>query len=48
LRQAKGQAAIIDDPKILQGLVLKVGLAKTEEEVEYHLLNWPDADEEQS
>ena len=40
-RLAKGQAAIIDDPAVLQGLIVKVGLAQTLEEVQQYLLDWP-------
>ncbi len=42
IRLAKGQAAMINDPKILQDLTLKVGLAQTAEEAQNYLLDWPD------
>jgi hypothetical protein len=42
VRLAKGQAAIIDDPTILQDLILKVGLAQSTDEVQQYLLEWPD------
>jgi predicted transposase/invertase (TIGR01784 family) len=45
-RIAKGQAALIDDPAILQDLIIKVGLARTIEEAQKHLLEWPGADNE--
>jgi predicted transposase YdaD len=44
LRQTKGQAAIIEDPAILESLILKVSMAQTPEEVEDFLLNWPSPD----
>jgi predicted transposase YdaD len=47
LRIAKRQVAIIDDPRILQGLLLKVDLAETTEKAKDYLVDWPDADEEQ-
>jgi len=46
-RLAKGQAAIIDDPAILQDLILKVGLAQTLEEAQRDLLEWPGVEDEQ-
>jgi len=46
-RLAKGQAAIIDDPAILQDLILKVGLAQTLEEVQRDLLEWPGVEDDQ-
>jgi len=46
IRQAKGQAAIIEDPTVLENLILKVSLAQTAEEAENHLLNWPSNDDE--
>jgi predicted transposase YdaD len=42
-RIAKGQAALINDPQQLQGLLLKVGLASTAEEAEDYLLSWPES-----
>jgi len=42
LRLAKGQASLIDDPRVLQDLTLKVGLAQTAEEAQNYLLDWPD------
>jgi histidinol-phosphate/aromatic aminotransferase/cobyric acid decarboxylase-like protein len=42
-RQARGQAALIDDPKILQDLILKIGLASTAEEAQDYLLSWPES-----
>ena len=48
IRQAKGQAAIIEDPAVLESLILKVGLAQTSEEAENYLLEWPNIDNEQN
>jgi hypothetical protein len=48
VRIAKRQVALIDDPKILQSLLLKVGLAETAEKAKDHLVDWPDPDEEHS
>ncbi len=45
IRLAKGQAAIIDDPNVLQDLTLKVGLAQTAEEAQHYLLDWPEPQE---
>jgi predicted transposase YdaD len=45
-RLTKGQAAIIDDPDVLQGLILKVSLAQTLEEAQKYLLDWPDTNNE--
>jgi hypothetical protein len=42
-RQARGQAALIDDPKILQDLILKIGLASTAQEAQDYLLSWPES-----
>lgn len=42
VRQAKGQAAIIDSPEVLHDLILKVALAQTPEEVQKSLLEWPE------
>ena len=42
-RQARGQAAIIKDPKILQDLIVKVGAAQTAEEAQDYLLSWKEA-----
>lgn len=47
IRQAKGQAAIIEDAEVLQDLIVKVSLAQTSDEVEQYLLNWPGPNEEQ-
>ena len=41
-RLAKGQATIINDPDVLQDLILKVSLAQTLEEAQKYLLDWPD------
>jgi hypothetical protein len=43
---AKGQAAIINDPDVLQRLILKVGLAQTAEEIQQYLLDWRETDTE--
>ena len=43
VRQARGQAALINDPKILQDMILKVGLASTAEEATDYLLSWPES-----
>jgi hypothetical protein len=48
VRIAKRQVAIIDDPRILQSLLLKVGLAETPEKAKDYLVDWPDPDEEQN
>ena len=45
-RLTKGQAAIINDPDVLQGLILKVSLAQTLEEAQKYLLDWPDTNNE--
>src|SRR2546421_2827225 len=45
-RLTKGQAAIINDPDVLQGLILKVSLAQTLEEAQQYLLDWPDTNNE--
>ncbi len=45
-RLAKGQAAMIDDPAVLQDLIVKVGLARTLEEAQHYLLDWPGSDNE--
>ena len=42
IRLAKGQASLINDPRVLQDLTLKVGLAQTAEEAQNYLLDWPD------
>ncbi len=42
-RIAKGQVGLISDPQQLQSLLLKVGLARTAEEAEDYLLNWPES-----
>ncbi len=47
-RLAKGQAAIIDDPAILQDLIVKVSLAQNAEEAQRCLLDWPSSDNEQN
>jgi len=47
-RLAKGQAAIIDDPAILQDLIVKVSLAQDAEEAQRYLLDWPSSDNEQN
>ena len=47
-RLAKGQAAIIDDPAILQDLIVKVSLAQNAEEAQRYLLDWPSSDNEQN
>src|SRR5947209_3972434 len=41
-RLTKGQATIINDPDVLQDLILKVSLAQTLEEAQNYLLDWPD------
>jgi predicted transposase YdaD len=41
-RLTKGQATIINDPDVLQDLILKVSLAQTLEEAQKYLLDWPD------
>ena len=48
IRQAKGQAAIIDDPAVLQDLIVKVSLAESAEEAERYLLDWPSFDNQQN
>ncbi len=48
VRLAKGQAAIIDDPAILQDLIVKVSLAQSAEEAQRYLLDWPSPDNEQN
>jgi len=48
IRQAKGQAAIIDDPAVLQDLIVKVSLAESAEEAERYLLGWPSFDNQQN
>ena len=48
VRLAKGQAAIIDDPAILQDLIVKVSLAQNAEEAQRYLLDWPGPDNEQN
>ena len=45
-RLTKGQAAIVNDPDVLQGLILKVSLAQTLEEAQKYLLDWPDTNNE--
>ena len=45
-RLTRGQAAIINDPAVLQGLILNVSLAQTLEEAQKYLLDWPDTDNE--
>lgn len=45
-RLAKGQASTIDDPAVLQDLIVKVGLARTLEEAQQYLLDWPTSDNE--
>lgn len=45
-RLAKGQASMIDDPAVLQDLIVKVGLARTLEEAQHYLLDWPGSDTE--
>ena len=47
LQLAKSQVATIDDPKILEKLILKVGLAQTPEEVQRYLLDWRDSVEQE-
>ncbi len=42
-RIAKGQVGLISDLQQLQSLLLKVGLARTAEEAEDYLLNWPES-----
>ena len=42
-RLTKNQASIINDPRILQELIFKVGLAHTAEEVQDYLENWPES-----
>jgi len=44
LHLTKGQAAIIDDPAVLQDLIVKVSLAQSAEEAQRYLLDWPDPD----
>ena len=44
LRLTKGQAAIIDEPAVLQDLIVKVSLAQSPEEAQRYLLDWPDPD----
>jgi hypothetical protein len=39
---AQSQIAIIDDPEVLENLILKVGPAQTAEEVQRYLLDWRD------
>jgi len=39
---AQSQIAIIDDPEVLENLILKVGPAQTAEEVQHYLLDWRD------
>ncbi len=48
IRQAKGQAAIIDDPAVLKDLIVKVSLAGSAEEAERYLLDWPSFDNQQN
>jgi flagellar biosynthesis/type III secretory pathway protein FliH len=48
IRQAKGQAAIIDNPAVLQDLIVKVSLAESAEEAERYLLDWPSFDNQQN
>ena len=45
-RLTKGQATIINDPDVLQDLILKVSLAQTLEEAQKYLLDWPDTNNE--
>lgn len=37
---AEGQAAIINDPDVLQDLILKLAVARTEQEAQDYLLSW--------
>ncbi len=46
--QTKGQASIIDDPAVLQDLIVKVSLAESAEEAERYLLDWPSFDNQQN
>jgi predicted transposase YdaD len=45
IQLAKGQVALIEDPEVLQDLILKVGLAQTAEEAQNYLLEWPETEE---
>lgn len=45
-RQAKGQVAMINDPAVLQGLIVKISLAQNAEEAQNFLLEWPATDDE--
>jgi len=37
---ARGQAALIEKPEILEDLTLKVGMAQTQAEVQNYLIEW--------
>lgn len=44
-RLAQGQAAVINSPKVLQDLILKLIAARTPEEAQDYLLNWTEDDQ---
>jgi hypothetical protein len=44
---AQSQVSIIDDPEVLENLILKVGPAQTAEEVQRYLLDWRDSVEQE-
>jgi len=43
-RLAKGQSTIIEDPELLQNLILKVSMAETSQEAQLYLLDWSETD----
>jgi len=44
LHLAKGQGAIIDDPDVLEDLIVKISTAQTLQEAQNYLIDWPEAD----
>jgi hypothetical protein len=42
----RGQIAIIQEPEILEDLLLKVAIAQTQEEAQDYLLSWDPQDDE--
>ena len=42
LHLAKGQGAIIDDPDVLENLIVKISTAQTLQEAQNYLIDWPE------
>lgn len=45
-RLARGQAGIINDPEVLEDLIVKMSIVQSQEEAQHYLIDWPETDSE--